>query len=91
MVIRTMTAPQFADWKTDAAHAAAKAIHAKIETEKAADLSSRTLLGRAVADKLWTGFEKIVDDRAPHAVEAVLDKIASMTLDELANMLHQIK
>ncbi len=86
-----MTASQFSDWKTDAAQMAARAIHVKIETEKADDMASRSMLGRAVADKLWTSFEHIVDDRAPHAVEAVLTKIATMTIDELANMVHQIK
>ena len=86
-----MTQAQFTDWKANAARAAAKEIHAKIETEKEDDLASRSMLGRAVADKLWTQFEHIVDERAPHAVEAVLAKIASMTLDELVNMLHNVK
>ena len=86
-----MTRKQFGDWKTDAATAAAKQIHARIETEKADDLANRTMLGRAIADPLWTSFERIVDERAPHAVEAVLDRIAGMTLDELASMLHNIQ
>jgi predicted component of type VI protein secretion system len=86
-----MDAQQFTDWKTDAAHMAANAIHAKIETEKESDLANQGMIMRAVHDRLWTAFEHIVDDRAPHAVEAVLAKIAKMTIDELANMVHHIK
>lgn len=86
-----MTQTEFHDWKQEASRMAAQAIHAKIETEKADDLAERSMIGRAIADKLWTSFERIVDERAPHAVEAVLTKLASMTLNELVDMLHNIK
>lgn len=85
-----MTQDQFADWKTEAARVVAREIHSKIETEKDADLESRTMLGRAIADKLWTHFEGIVDERAPAAVKAVLDRIAAMKLDDLVQMFHNL-
>ena len=86
-----MTQQQFADWQTDVAHAVAGEIHSRIETAKEADLEERTMLGRAIADKLWTHFGRIVDERAPDVVKAVLDRISAMTIDELVQMLHTIK